>query len=115
MSDFLAWLYQEFPEVPKMKRFFPLENDSKKFLEDISKSTTHKFFEWMQEKYPHILRISNREKDFLITEYRIEMQEDTFDYDYKYSKKYFNNDLPRYVKPKKLRIRDKSVNGYEIR
>lgn len=115
MSDFLAWLYQEYPEVPKMTRFHPIENDSKKLLEDISKSSTHKFFEWLQEKYPNILRISNREKDVLVEEYRIEMQEEWFDYEYKYNKRYFNNDLPRYVKTKKIRVRDKSVNWYEIK
>lgn len=52
VSNFLAWLLQNYPEVQEWDRIEELENDEKKDLEWMSLSESWHFWEYYEEKFP---------------------------------------------------------------
>lgn len=113
IQNYLAWLFQEFPEVLEQKRIFPLDNEDKRYIQKISQNPTEEFFNWFCEKFPKIWKISAREKKFFVEMYRNEVWETDNSYDYIYEKT-FNRNLPRGIKYGNTSIRGKSPKGYTI-
>jgi hypothetical protein len=72
IENYISWLFEQFPEVPKMKRLFPLENDDKKYIQRISQNPIEDFFSWFCEKNPDIYKITVKEKKFFVNMYRDE-------------------------------------------
>jgi hypothetical protein len=48
-----------------MKNFPALDNKDKRELEDNCESESNQFFEWFEQKYPYIVKISNIQFDIL--------------------------------------------------
>lgn len=114
VKNFLAWLLEQFPEVKNMSYIEALDNEDKSLLTDQSESFVDKFFSWLDENFPEINRITTRERNILLEIFRNDIWEDGYEFNKKYSPEYFNNNLPHYVEAKKVSIRWKTVQGYEI-
>lgn len=65
IREFVAWLYETYPEVPKMKTFEALENQEKQDIEEICEGVGVQFFEWFEKEYPDIWRINNKQMEVL--------------------------------------------------
>lgn len=52
VSDFLAWLFQQYPQVSELKSYEAHDNQEKRDLEDISQSDAAHFWEWFEENFP---------------------------------------------------------------
>jgi len=66
-------LFEQFLEVEKQERLFPLDNEDKRYVQDISQNPTEEFFSWFCKKYPNIWKISSKEKKFFVSMYREEI------------------------------------------
>lgn len=112
IKQYVARLYETYPEIPYLTIFNALDNAEKNQLEDACWSSADLFFERFEDKYPHIYKITNIERKYLLDLYCTEIWEDTFDIKYRQS----NFDLwlgHRYEK-KKVRIRGKVIGWYYI-
>ena len=114
LLEYVAWLYENFPEVPKMNNIPALDNDDKRDLEDRVEWAWNLFFEWFELKFPHIRKISVGEKKKLLEVYRSETYDDDYN-DPKYQAKNFDNNLSSKYTKKTLRINGKTVRWYHIR
>ncbi len=114
VQNYLAWLFEKFPEVPNWDCITALSNEDKELLTDQSETFVDKFFIWMAENFPEINKITIRERNTLLSVYRNDMWEEGFDFDRKYSVEYFNNWLPHQVQAKKVSVRGKTKHGYFI-
>jgi len=112
IQQYVSWLYHEFPDVPYMKSFDALDNAEKKQLEDSCEGSANLFFEWFENKYPHIYKITNIERKYLLEMYCTEIGEDSFDVKYKQSN--FDLWLSHRYEKKRMRIRGKVERGYWI-
>ena len=63
----------KYPEVIEAKCFNCLENEAKFLLVDQSEGVSVKFFKWIEEKFPEINKITNKERDKLLIDFRCEM------------------------------------------
>ncbi|HMS90646.1 MAG TPA: DUF5906 domain-containing protein [Candidatus Absconditabacterales bacterium] len=114
VADYLAWLFKTYPDVITWKCITALDNEDKRILTEASENVPDKFFTWLLENYPDIRKISVRERDVLLYEYRSTCNEHSYIYDKKYSIEYFNANLPHHVSNKKVSIRGKTVSGIFI-
>ena len=114
IKNYLAWLYKTFPEIEFSKSYTALDNEDKRLLVEASEPVTEKFFIWFQEKFPKINKLTNKERDTLIDYYRMEIWEEWFWFEKKYTVTYFNSNLPHHVFYKKASIRWKTYNSYII-
>ncbi len=113
IREYVAWLYEEFPDIPDSKTLLPLENKDKRDLENACEWVANLFFEWLENKYPYICKISIKEKNKLLMMYCEDNWEEYTDIRYKQS----NFDLwisHRYEKKNSLRIDWKIARGYQI-
>ena len=83
IREYIAWLYETYPEVPDMTTFSALKNEEKEALENNCEETSNLFFEWFEMKYPSIVRITNKEKNKLLMKYCLEEGEDYHDQKFK--------------------------------
>lgn len=109
VRNFLAWLNVEYSDV---KEISALDNQDKRDLELISESVWNLFFKWLEVKYPHVNKVSNAERDFLLDQYRMEIDEQWFDD--RYLIRYFNSWLSIRYKQGKPVVRGKQVRWYFI-
>ncbi len=114
IQDYLAWLYEAYPEVPGWTSIRSLENEDKQLLTSQSESYVDKFVEWMDQYHPQINKITTLERNRMLYQYRIDMGEDEKVFDRKYDITYFNNSLPHHVVQKKVYIRGKVRHGYQF-
>ncbi len=112
IQQYVAWLYHEYPEIPYMERMDALDNAEKNQLEDSCEWSANLFFEWMEAKYPHVYKITNIEKNYLLEKYCMEIGEDSFDIKYKQNN--FDLWLSHRYEKKKVKVRGKSVRWYFI-
>lgn len=112
IENFLAYLFEMFPDIPESKNIQPLDNEDKRDLEYLSESVWNLFFRWVEKKYPNINKITNEEQKYLLDRYCVEFDEDIWDERYK--KVYFNQNLSVRYKPCVLRLWDKTKRGYKI-
>lgn len=113
ISNFLAYLFNKFPNIKEETCILPLENEDKKDLEFLSESVANLFFQWVEKNYPNINKITNQEKEYLLESYRIEIWETEWT-DERYKIQFFNSNLSIKYKPCVLRIRDKTLRWYKI-
>ena len=113
ISNFMAWLLQEFPDIKENKNILPLENEDKRDLEFLSESVWNLFFKWLEEKYPDINKLTNFERDYLVDMYRTDIKEDQFN-DNRYMIQYFNANLSMRYKVTNIKIRGKTQRWYKI-
>jgi len=52
VAEFLAWLFEKYPEIPKMDKILALENKDKQELEERAQSEANEFWDWFEEEYP---------------------------------------------------------------
>jgi hypothetical protein len=69
IREYVAWLYETYPDVVKMTTFKALDNREKRELENSCEEIGNVFFEWFEEKYPHITKITNPERKKLVRMY----------------------------------------------
>ena len=114
MRSYVAWLYQTYPEVPKMTSFASLENEDKRNLEDTTEGIWNLFFEWFELKYPHIWKISTGQKKLLVEAFRSETDDEEYG-DPKYKTKNFDNSLSHKYEKKSVKINWVTTRWYFIR
>lgn len=112
IREYVAWLYDTFPEVVEMTNFPALENKEKRDLENSCEWVANLFFEWFENKYPSIEKITNKEKNMLLELYCDESWEDVRDARYKQSN--FDLWLSHRYEKKMLKINWKTNRGYLI-
>lgn len=112
IKQYISRLYETFPETPYSDRLGALDNAEKKQLEDACWSSADLFFEWFENKYPHIYKITNPERKYLLDLYCTEIGEDPFDIKYKQSN--FDLGLGHRYEKKTVKIRWKSSRWYYI-
>lgn len=113
IKQYVAWLYEEYPDVLKLTTFEALNNAEKKALEDNCEWVWNLFFEWFEKKYPHIQKITNVEKNILLDQYRVEMWEDEY-WDSRYKTANFDAWLSHRYEKKLVKIRGKALRWYFI-
>lgn len=52
VSNYLAWLYENFPEVLEYRNLIALDNEDKRDLEERSQSEANQFWEWLKDNFP---------------------------------------------------------------
>lgn len=114
VRNFLAYLLETYPEVND-EGIAALENEDKKVLENLTASAWDLFFEWFEEKYPHINKISVHERNYYLDMYRVEMWEDNFLND---PKRYYPTNFNKWLSPRytytTVRVRWKTWKWYLI-
>lgn len=114
VQDYLAWLFETYPDIPTAQGITALENEDKELLTDQSESFVDKYFTWLNDVFPKINKISIKERNTTLSLYRDDIWENDQGFDKKYSYEYFNNWLPHHVSSKKVSIRGKTKHGYFI-
>lgn len=108
VSDYLAWLFQEFPEVIKYKQLEALENSDKKDLEEQCLNEANAFWDWIKESHPWF-----KWKQRITEVYQyLEQYCEQNDLDYFETKKFFWHHS-RYPK-KKVRIWKDTYSGVDL-
>ncbi|MBT3853101.1 hypothetical protein HOF65_03820 [bacterium] len=69
IREYVNWLYMTYPEVPDMETFPALDNEEKQNLEEVCEGAANQFFEWLEQKYPQITRISTPQRNILLNLY----------------------------------------------
>jgi len=112
IREYIAWLYDNFPEVVRMHSLPALDNIEKRNLETNIESGWNLFFEWLEDKFPHIQRITNQEMKMLLPVY----WKDTWDdiYDARFKQRNFDNNLSHRYEKWNVFIRGKNQRGYRI-
>ena len=103
IQGYIAALYQLFPDIPRATTYPALDNAEKRELENNCEGVGNQFFELFEEKYPHIQKITNVEKNKLLQAYCIEVGEDYKDIKFKQSN--FDISLSHRYEKKKVWIR----------
>ncbi len=115
IENFVAYLFQKFPNIHKEKNILPLENDDKKELEGLSDTVWNLFFKWFEERYPHINKLTVDERDLYLTMYKNEIW-DNDPFDERYRPRFFNEWLSeRYKYQQQLKINWKNSWWYRIK
>ena len=103
LQQYVAWLYETFPDVPKSDIIEALDNQEKRDLEDSTSSVGNLFFEWFELRYPHIWKISTSQKEILLTMYRTEISDQEHN-DPRYNNRNFDNNLSHKYKKKQVKL-----------
>lgn len=72
ISSFIARL-QDTYWIIKDDDILALDNESKRLLTEANETEGNQFFQWFEDKYPHINKISNDERNILLWKYRDEI------------------------------------------
>ena len=112
IKQYISRLYENFPEVPKLTYLKALDNNEKRNLERNCESSGNLFFERFEGKFPHIQKITNKEKVKLLKMYCVENGEESDDI--KFNQKNFDNGLSHRYERKNVSIRGNTCFGYKI-
>jgi hypothetical protein len=52
VSNYLAWLNENFKEVLEYKKIEALDNQDKRELEELNRDESNQFWDWLEIKYP---------------------------------------------------------------
>jgi hypothetical protein len=55
VEDYLAWLYETYPEVLEYRKLEALDNQDKRDLEERSQEEANTFWEWVSENHPEFI------------------------------------------------------------
>jgi len=114
IENFLAYLFQKYPDIEKDDSIDTLENEEKDHVQMLSEGVGNLFFMWIEEKYPNVNKITNHEKNHLVEVYRKEIWE-TEHMDDRYFIRNFNNWLSiKYRHSVPFIDKWKTVRGYTI-
>ena len=113
IKEYVSRLYHTYPEVPDLKIFSALDNEEKRNLEDHCNWAWNEFFEWFEEAYPSILKITNKEKTKLVLMYCEDVWENPRDK--KFEQKNFDLSLSIRYSKKWVKIRGKTYKWYYIK
>jgi len=69
IKQYVNWLYETYPDVPKYTTMEALDNAEKRDLENNCEGVANLFFEWFEKKYPNVWKITNKEKNLLLNMY----------------------------------------------
>ena len=103
LLEYVAWLYQTYPDIPKLTSFQALDNEDKRNLEDTTEWIANLFFEWFELKYPLIWKIKTKQMKLLIEAFRSETDDEEY-WDPKYRKKNFEGSLSHKYEKKPFKI-----------
>lgn len=110
-QDFLAYILDNYG----WKKFIEaLSNKEKSDLEYLSESYSTRFFNWLQDRYPDINRLTNYERNILIVEYDTE-NGDWNDFRDTVFYRNFNNWLPLNVEVASFIINKKTHRWYVLK
>ena len=112
IQQYVARLYDTYPDVPNMKSFTALDNDEKKQLEESCEGAANQFFERIERKYPHVYKMSNLQKNYFLDRYVTDIGESTFDPKYKQAN--FDLWLSHRYEKKAIKINGNTVRWYYI-
>ena len=112
IQEYVAWLYETYPDIPNSKTLEALDNDEKRNLEDACEWSSNLFFERFENKYDTVWRITNVEKNLLLNDYCFEVWEDINDIKFKQSN--FDLWLSHKYEKKIVRVRGKTARWYFI-
>lgn len=112
IKSYINWLFTAYPDVPELKKFNCLDNDDKRSLEDNSEWIWNLFFEWLEIRYPNITKITNKDKNVLLSLYCREIWEDIFDSRFKQTN--FDNSLSHRYEKKLVSVRWTTQRWYYI-
>lgn len=113
LLEYVAWLYETFPEIPKQDNIMALKNEEKANLENTTESAGNMFFEWFEINYPHIWRLSWPQKNIMLSMYRKEIGDEEYN-DPRYKNKNFDNNLSHKYERKSVKIDWKTTRWYFI-
>ena len=114
VKQYVAWLHDTYPEVPNMDYMPELKNEEKKMLEDNCDWVWDQFFEWFEQEYPNIYKITNIQRWILLEMYR-NIEWDNSYWDKKFIDKNFDMSLSHRYEKKTIKILGKSTRGYFIK
>ena len=112
IQEYIAWLYETYPDVPDLTIFPALDNDEKRNLEENCESQSNTFFNWLEISYPYITRISVKQKNMLLTKYCSETGQSEFDISFK--QKNFDLWLSHRFEKKKVVVNKLNAHWYMI-
>ena len=112
IREYIARLYDTYPNVLNMEVFPALDNEEKQALEHNCEESSNVFFERFESNYPSIIRITNKEKNKLLKKYCFEEWED-YD-DVKFKQKNFDLWLSHKYEKKRVKVRWKTIRWYYI-
>ena len=112
IKQYVNWLYETYPDVPKYTTMEALDNAEKRDLENNCEWVANLFFEWFEKKYPNVWKITNKEKNLLLNMYIHENWEDPLDKRFKQTN--FDMWLSHRYEKKKIRVRGTSTRWYFI-
>lgn len=113
IKQYVSWLYETYPEVPGYTTMLALENDEKKMVEDQCEWVGNLFFEWFEEEYPTIYKVSNKQFKVLLDMYK---NIEAIDYnDKRFTQKNLDFSLSHRIEKKKVWVDGASVWGYMIK
>ena len=112
IRQYVAWLYETYPDIPKSTHLRELDNEEKRVLVENCESAANRFFEWFERKYPTVWKLTNKEKNTCLNMYCHEVWEDLKDL--KFKQKNFDIGLSHRYEKKYLSIRWKTIYWYLI-
>jgi len=112
IRQYIAWLYDTYPDVPWLTTYPVLANAEKQQLEENCEGTANLFFEWFELKFPKIWKITNKQKNTCLRKFCIENGEDYSDTKFKQSN--FDLGLSHKYEKKAMSIKGCSARGYWI-
>lgn len=112
IQQYVAWLYETYPEVPAMKIFPALDNAEKKMLEEQCEWVGNQVLEWFEKKYPHVWKLSAKQMKEIIEMYKLD---EWIEFnDKRYSIKNLNMSLSHRYEHKAVNIDWETRRGYFI-
>jgi elongation factor P hydroxylase len=70
IQQYVAWLYENYPDVPKWTSIKALDNDEKKMLEERCEGVGNQVMSWIEEHYPNIWKITSVQMKALVELYK---------------------------------------------
>lgn len=110
--EYISRLYHNYPDVSSMTHFPALQNATKTALEQNCESSSNLFFQWVEQMFPRIQKITNLEKNKLLIIYCKKEWED--ENDIKFKQKNFDLWLSHKYEKKMVKIRGKNTRWYYI-
>ncbi len=111
IKQYINWLYETYPDIPDLTFMPGLDNKEKSQLEQNCEGVANLFFEWFEKNYPHIWKITTKERQLFTSMYRTELWEDNDD---RYKQKNFDAWLSHRYERRNVRIRWKVSYWYFI-
>lgn len=114
IEEYIAWLYETFPDTPEKKMMVALDNEDKRNLVNRTEGVGNLFFEWFELKYPNIWRINGGQMKLCLEAYRHENHDNEHN-DARYKIANFEKSFSHKYEKKPVKIWGKAVRWYFIK